>query len=336
MKVVNLEQGSDEWLKWRTEGVTATDAVILLGLSSYKTQWRCWAEKTGFATPVDLSMNPLVRRGRESEDVARRLLESHFDDVLLPLCIESSFDPIIRASLDGLTSNGEPTEIKCPSEKVWNEVCSLGEQSSAFKMYYGQVQHQLLAAGSPKGYLVFYFDDDMRIFEIHADKALLATLYRKAKQFVTLVNNRIEPPKDKKKDLYIPTNEDAISWITHAEQYRFLDAEMQACKQRMKDLDAKMKHHLDGMKAQMGEYYHADYCGVMVTRYSVAGSVDYARMLEEEGAHVTPDLLERYRKPTSDRYRVTVSDSVMPRNIADEETLAPLEQADPDYQPFYF
>src|SRR5690606_25193309 len=170
MKIINLSQGSDEWLEWRSGGITATDAVILLGRSPYKTKWRCWAEKTGYANPVDLSMNPLVRRGRENEDKARRLFEAELDDILLPLCVESSFDPLIRASLDGITSKNEPTELKCPSEKVWKEVCEQGEDSLAFQMYSCQVQHQLLATGSTKGYLVFYFEGDIKVFEIHVDR----------------------------------------------------------------------------------------------------------------------------------------------------------------------
>ncbi|WP_407080697.1 YqaJ viral recombinase family protein [Enterobacter hormaechei] len=50
---------------WRRQGVTATDAAILLNRSPYKTRWRLWAEKTGYAREVDLSLNPLVRWDRK-------------------------------------------------------------------------------------------------------------------------------------------------------------------------------------------------------------------------------------------------------------------------------
>ncbi|MDV5469038.1 YqaJ viral recombinase family protein [Klebsiella pneumoniae] len=75
MKIVNLSQREEDWLDWRRQGVTATDAAILLNRSPYKTRWRLWAEKTGYAREVDLSLNPLVRRGIESEDAARRAFE---------------------------------------------------------------------------------------------------------------------------------------------------------------------------------------------------------------------------------------------------------------------
>lgn len=48
MKIVNLSQREEDWLDWRRQGVTATDAAILLNRSPYKTRWRLWAEKTGY------------------------------------------------------------------------------------------------------------------------------------------------------------------------------------------------------------------------------------------------------------------------------------------------
>ncbi|MBO0216527.1 YqaJ viral recombinase family protein, partial [Vibrio sp. Vb2880] len=66
MKTVNLSQRSEQWLEWRKGGITATDACILLNRSPYKTEWRLWAEKTGYAREVDLSLNPLVRQGVEN------------------------------------------------------------------------------------------------------------------------------------------------------------------------------------------------------------------------------------------------------------------------------
>ena len=55
MTVVDLNQRSDEWLNWRSLGVTATDIPVILGLSPYKTVWQLWAEKTGRINPPDLS-----------------------------------------------------------------------------------------------------------------------------------------------------------------------------------------------------------------------------------------------------------------------------------------
>ena len=49
MKIVDLTQRSPDWLRWRAQGVTASEAAIVLGRSPYKTPWRLWAERTGLA-----------------------------------------------------------------------------------------------------------------------------------------------------------------------------------------------------------------------------------------------------------------------------------------------
>lgn len=71
MTVVDLNQRSEEWLKWRALGITATDIPVILGLSPYKTPWQLWAEKIGRINPPDLSGNPNIQRGVALEDKAR-------------------------------------------------------------------------------------------------------------------------------------------------------------------------------------------------------------------------------------------------------------------------
>lgn len=328
MKVIDLLQEGDEWLNWRKQGVTATDAVILSGRSPYKTKWRLWAEKVNFARPVDLSLNPLVRKGKENEPRARKAAEQHFNDLLLPMCVESSLDSLIRVSLDGLNNQKQPVELKCPSKAVWDEVCTLGTASAAYQMYEVQVQYQMLAVGSEVGYLVFWFNEEIRVFQIQANKPFLVDLYQEVKRFWALCEARVEPQKDLQKDLYIPVGEDAAQWIEEAKVYKAYAIQIEQHKLMLKELQERQTASLDAMKAMMGEYYLADYCGVMVTRYQVQGKIDYAAALSGNGGLPKPDDLEKYRSPTSERWRVTVSDSVLPRTIIEDSVLAPLEHAD--------
>ena len=180
MKIVNLSQREDDWLDWRRQGITATDAAILLNLSPYKTRWRLWAEKTGYAREVDLSLNPMVRQGVENEDIARRAFEEKHDDMLLPVCVESLEYPLMRASLDGLRDNGEPVELKSPSATVWENVCADKANSKAYQLYYPQVQHQLLVTGAKQGWLVFYFEGQIQEFIILRDEAMIQEILAEA------------------------------------------------------------------------------------------------------------------------------------------------------------
>ncbi|HAS6975735.1 TPA: endonuclease [Vibrio parahaemolyticus] len=336
MKIVNLSQRSEQWLEWRKGGITATDACILLNRSPYKTEWRLWAEKTGYAREVDLSLNPLVRQGVENEDKARRAFEEKYNDILLPVCVESVQYPLFRASLDGLRGNGEPAELKCPSETVWNDVCSELKNSKAYQLYYPQVQHQLLVTGAKQGWLVFYRNGQLKEFVITRDEPMIKEIVAKGIIFWKRVTERKEPEKDPKRDLFIPQGKEVNEWIYEAEQYRLYDAEIKQLEDRLQALKDKRQPHLDKMKSLMGEYFHADYCGVMITKYKAAGRVNYQKLLEEKGSNIKPEDLNSYREETSERYRVTVTGSVNPRYIQDEEVLAPLNDVSLEVESAYF
>lgn len=328
MKIVNLQQGEDAWLEWRKGGITATDAAILLDRSPHKTRWRLWAEKSGFAREVDLSLNPLVRHGRENESVARQAYEALTNDIVFPACVESSVHPLLRASLDGLNSASEPVELKCPSDKVWEEVSAHAEQSSAYKLYYCQVQHQILVTGAKRGWLAFWHPDhEMMVFEITLNEPLLRKLIQEAAVFWRQVLDKQEPTKDPERDLFIPAGEVAKEWIYVAEQYRSYQSEIDDLEARLKALRGHQEPQLARLKALMGEYFHADYAGVMLTRYKAKGRVDYNRVLNEHAGNLKEADLDQYRGKPAERYRVTITESLSPRNIVDEQALAPLDDA---------
>ena len=125
MKQVNLEQRSQAWLDWRRRGVCASDAVVILRQSPYKSRWQLWlektgAEKSGLIKEPDLSTNPHVQRGIEQEDDARNLMEQALKDApLLPVCAEWEQNPVLRASFDGITREGCPVELSTRGLVRW-------------------------------------------------------------------------------------------------------------------------------------------------------------------------------------------------------------------------
>lgn len=334
MKVVNYSQGSDEWLEWRRGGVTASDAAVLLGVSPYKTKWRLWAEKIGYAKEEDLSANPMVRHGKRYEDEARQAYESKHDEMLLPVCVESLYDNTLKASLDGLDSNTRPIELKCPTEKTFNEVKALGEASEAYKLYNPQVQFQLLVTGANDGVLAFWFDGELIEFTIKADAKIQQVLQQDAGILWQQVLSGKEPDKDPIRDLYIPKDDESAQWKDLSGQYINYETEVEELKEKIALLQQKQKPLLDGMKVLMGDFYHADYAGLMVTRYQVSGRVDYTKAIEQLAPNITTDDLDAFRKSASDRYRVTVTGRPEPKNIVDEEVIEALNI--PTVESFYF
>nr|AAX89426.1 unknown [Vibrio cholerae non-O1/non-O139] len=161
MPIVDLVQRSEKWFAWRKTGITASMIPVIMGLSPYQTPpWRLWAEKTGFVLPEDLSNNTFTFNVVSSKSRARSAVEDQYGIVYMPVCVEADHNPLFKASLDGLQaiSKGirEVLEIKCPCEKIYNELVELQSKAPTFKMYAAQVQWQLNCAGSPQGRLFFY------------------------------------------------------------------------------------------------------------------------------------------------------------------------------------
>lgn len=300
MKVIDLPQRGNDWLNWRRQGISASDAPILVSRSPYKSMWRLWAEKTGFATEVDLHMNPLVRKGKENEDKARRLWEQRNNEFALPICVQSSKHKRVRASLDGLTLSGRPLEIKCPSEVTWKDVLANREQSEAYKVYWCQVQQQLYVTEATIGYLVFYFEGQMEEFVIVRDDQFIFELLAEAEKFWHAVTYNMEPPQDPLKDKYLPRGNDASTWIFAATKYRDVQSEIDKCRAELERLKKLQQPHVETMKGLLGEYRSGEYAGVLVTQYTVQGAL---------------------------RCRVTMTDQLEPRNIVDEAVLKPIRVA---------
>lgn len=341
MKIINLPQRSPEWHLWRSGGVSASAAAVIMGISPYKTLWRLWAEKTGRAVEEDLSRNPNVLRGFELEDRARQCCEKVLsEDFLLPVCAASEKNPLILASFDGLTEDNVPTELKCPSQKSYDNVVKDCEGSEAYQLYYPQVQQQIYVADAPYGWLMFYAptnNGDHRIFKIQRDDSFIGNLETGINQFWDMVQKDQAPKLDPNRDLYIPSDKEADDWIYHSTDYRLLDQQIRMMEDKIKSLKGKRGVAQKEMQKMMGEFYKAEFAGVSITRFEKQGAVDYERFLSENQPNLDVKSLDKYRKNGSTQYRVTVTNKAMPRNIIDMDIKDRLEDVeDGELKSMYF
>jgi len=317
MNVINVSQRSPEWHAWRAQGVTASEAAIILGRSPYKTPWRLWAERTGVTAPEDLSNNPFVQRGIQFEDQARQGFEERHGTILLPLCAESSEHPVLRASFDGLSDDNEPVELKVPSDKTYQLVATQGEQSLAYQLYWVQLQAQLYVTDASRGWLVF---DPCRAgsapldFEVkRAEGFLRDELVPACLTFWEAVQTARAPALDPKRDLYLPVTEEAVAqWMESASAYRSLAIERHALEDSLKQLKARMAETEAVFVDQMGDYLLAETEGIRVSRYLQNGSVDYPALLKAIAPNVDEATLNRFRRPGSERVKVTLQSQPAP------------------------
>src|SRR5947207_6179700 len=120
MKIINHVQGSDEWLLWRQDRITATAAGVIMGLNPWKTLNDLFDEMLGIKPPEPL--NDKMRRGQELEPVARDLFIKETGISVTPICCEHDTEWWMAASLDGISQDHTIVcEIKCPRLKTHQE-----------------------------------------------------------------------------------------------------------------------------------------------------------------------------------------------------------------------
>lgn len=312
--VVDLNQKSDKWLKWRGEGVTASDMPIILGLSPYKTPYQLWAEKTGRFNSPDISANPNVKRGNRLEDKARQAAEVTAGQLLIPMCGECRHFRPFRASFDGLDENFKPYEFKAPSDAQWEDVKAKGVDSAAYIMYEAQTQAQAVVADQDEGLLLFYRETDSgpqeMEFHITVSNEKRDEILKTAAWFWNLVVTNTPPPKDPERDVFEPAEGDEyFKWKSYADIWRDNHSRIKALKEQLSEIEKDQKAVQKQMITMMGPFMQADVGGVKVSLFVKQGNVDYKAFLADK----FPDKdfeseLDSYRKSSRSESRFTKSE----------------------------
>lgn len=330
MRMVNLEQRSDEWRAWRNKGITATDSVVILGKNPTKTPVQLWREKKNFSQPEDLSKIPAVRFGVENEDRVREAWNSQNLQDSEPVCAEAAI-PLFRASFDGLCSDGTVLEIKCPlpDGKTLEDVRQNGEQSKAYQMYYVQVQHQLMVAESNEAHLVFLDGDHLIEFVIQRDEAVIQEIIDRGRAFWACVENGNEPESDREKDVFIPEQGVTLDqWLRAAECYSNAQAKIDELKTLLEPWTVMQSEAKKVLQSLMGEHKRADFGGVAVTHSVSKGKVNLSKVAQKIGFELTPELEDQCRDKEVHRWSFKVTGSEMPKGINDPKLEERIERAE--------
>ncbi len=183
-------QRSPEWFALRKQGITATDAAVIAGLSPYKTAFRLWAEKTGRVE--DQPVGEAAHRGILLEDTVGRYYEGERGVKLRKSngVVRLKLQPWAMASLDR-TIVGVPegiVELKTSASRAWDI-----QPIPPFVV--AQVQWQLAVTGAEwcdvvalLGGLIF------RIERVVSDPVYQSELFAKAELFRELIASDTPPP----------------------------------------------------------------------------------------------------------------------------------------------
>lgn len=183
-----MQQSGPIWQQWRQAGIGASDAPIIMGVSPYKTPQELWLEKTGRRPPF--AGNWATERGTRLEPIARHHYEAVTGQIVQPHCREHPDLPWMRASLDGISFEGDLIlEIKCPGRA--DHAQALDGQIPP--KYWPQIQHQLAVTGAGICHYWSFDGEKGALVAARPDREYIAALIERERVFWNCVQEDKEP-----------------------------------------------------------------------------------------------------------------------------------------------
>lgn len=137
------KQGSDEWLAWRKDGITATEAATLMFPDQYSTPMKVYTDKLGITQNDQSDPDGFFEWGHILEDdLVRKFKSVHpelADSVTQGRLYQRGF---AKCSLDAqCVKDGKPVIIECKSSQ------SMAKWNPIPDRYFAQVQWQMFVTG---------------------------------------------------------------------------------------------------------------------------------------------------------------------------------------------
>lgn len=318
---IDIPQGTPGWHRWRSKGVTASNAAVILGISPHKTALELWRELVGLCDPADLSMIAQVRKGHLLEPLALEWFQKQYGSVTGPCCGESVLNPVMRASFDAFWKSF-PLEIKNLSETNHLEVLNERKESSHYKLYFWQVQHQMYVSGQNRGYLLFWNPHHTPVcFEIERCEDSQRKILKASLEFFKKVQSGVPPDFDLTRDTCFINRswEHYETWRKESAQFKSLLDMRAKLSKELKFIKNKIDERKLKLIPNMGNHYAVEGAGLRLCQSQSDGAINWemvAKSLIPESEHYR---FEDYRSQGSSSVRVSLSD----KDIDDSSVLKP-------------
>jgi len=177
-RTVDLEQGTQEWLNWRKQGVTATEVASAVTKHNFDDIVN---DKLGLSEPwnppyqVKMAMEVGTILEPYARDYASNVLGMAFE----PVCAESVELPFMRVSLDGLVEvdgRWHGLEVKC-GKSYSTKFAQTGKPCDYVMT---QIQYQMLVCGLSEMNLIYHHN-------LPSDtEAALSVMYQFSQKSITV------------------------------------------------------------------------------------------------------------------------------------------------------
>ena len=308
---VSLEQRSPEWLAWRKDGITATEAVVIArGEHFGKTEADLFNEKVGLVQPKVVS-NKYIQRGVLYEDSVLSFFSTNRNvSVKHSGCYQNKVLPFLKCSLDGECNlNGKPTdlEVKCLTEKSFTELLEQGISSETYRKYWVQIQYQMLVTGIRQAFLccALVDDDGMKKyveFFISRDENYLRTLLTKVVTFwikvATYDPSSAPEPEPKSEEVSATTQTQDL------DELKALISQKGDLENQLREIQKQIDEKFSIIQKEMNENHLSkiDLGFGTYTKSEAKGSFDYKAFLAKKGVLITPEDENQFRKKSSIRW----------------------------------
>ena len=297
VSTVNLQKA--EWLRYRKQGLTGTDAGAITGMNPYVSAFQIYQDK--ISDEIEERDNESMRQGRDLEEyVARRFTEETGKKVRNANAIYQSEEyPFMLADFDRLIV-GEKSGLECKTVNAYSaDKWKDGEIPLHYQM---QVQHYLAVSGYDSWYIAaLIFGKEFLIRKIERDEELIQNLITIEKRFWEQnVLARVAPQPDGSKaysdmlgKLYTGDKNQSVQLFGIQEELKRRD-EIEELLEKLNQEKTVIEQNI---KVQMKDAVYAesgDYAISWVP--SVQHRIDTTRLKEEQ-----PEVYQKYLKDISSR-----------------------------------
>jgi hypothetical protein len=165
----------------------------------------------------------------------------------------------------------------------------------------------MLVTGASSAWLAFFFEGQLKAFEIARDQAMIDRLIENSRRFWDHVQHGKPPELDPARDVFVPSGDLTPKWLSAAAAWRAGDAQQAALEAQLEGVKKKKDLAQKILVDLMGEFLLGEGYGVKVTRYLQKGALDYQALLKELLPDTPAQTLEGFRKPATPRVRTTAS-----------------------------
>jgi len=289
-KILNLIQGSSEWLEFKKDKIGSSEVPSIIGANEYQTAAKLLQLKRGEVTEEHSEfVKKRFALGHEIEEQVR----SKFYQTMMQAVIQSVSNPQLIASIDcAKIVDDKITEIVEVKSTTSEAILAQVKSGSCPKSYFAQIQWQLYLTGLDAATLFVVNSESMESYQlaVKADGMAQAMIAAAVDQFLVEMNK--------------PKTELTESILTKIKQLEALKYLSKKVTEELKKLDADIKTiSLNILEEAKTEFLATDKIKIeMITR---SGAVDYSKIPELEGVN-----LEAYRKKPSRYPKVTLTDGL--------------------------